>query len=88
MNIHAEVQFWSMAAATRSPGDIDDAVVKFQWMLDPSARKRRPRLRSYFESNLGRTQGGWTLAYRHTVPLGGHYWTKNQMKINAASTTP
>ncbi|WP_448871052.1 class I SAM-dependent methyltransferase [Desulfobulbus propionicus] len=78
MNIHAEVQFLVNGGGNTVYRDIDDAVEKFQWMLDPISEEEEARLRSYFESNLGKTQGGWTLAYRHTVRWAVIYWTKNQ----------
>lgn len=67
MGIHAEVRFVLNGDGTKVFDDIDDAVEKFHWMLDSLSAEEEASLRTYFERHLRKTQGGWTLAYQHTV---------------------
>lgn len=75
MGIHAEVRFVLNGGGTKVFGDIDDAVEKFHWMLDSVSAEEEARLRGYFERHLCKTQGGWTLAYQHTVRWAVISWS-------------
>lgn len=76
MGIHAEVRFVLNGGGTKVFVDIDDAVEKFHWMLDSLKAEEEARLRTYFERHLRKTQGGWTLAYQHTVRWAVISWSK------------
>ena len=78
MGIHAEVRFVFNGGGTKVYRDIDDAVEKFQWMLDALSDDEEIRLRTYFEGNLMKTRDGWTLSYHHTVRWAVIYWNKQQ----------
>jgi SAM-dependent methyltransferase len=75
MGIHAEVRFVLNGGGTKVFRDIDDAVAKFHWMLDNVSSEEEARLRTYFERHLRKTQGGWTLAYQHTVRWAVISWS-------------
>lgn len=75
MGIHAEVRFVFSDSGTRVFSDIDDAVEQFHWMLDSVSAEEEVRLRDYFERHLRKTQGGWTLAYQHTVRWAVISWS-------------
>ncbi|MGD9948490.1 MAG: class I SAM-dependent methyltransferase [Desulfobulbus sp.] len=78
MGIHAEIRFVFNGGGNKVYQNIDDALEKFHWMLDDLSDEEEIRLRNYFERNLSKTQGGWTLSYRHTVRWAVIYWNKKQ----------
>ncbi len=76
MGIHAEVRFVNNGDGGRVYRDVDDAVGKFRWMIDSLTPEETARLRRYFEKHLVRTEGGWTLSYRHAVRWAIISWNK------------
>jgi len=77
MGIHAEVRFVFNGGGSKVFNSIDDAVEKFNWMLGILTPEEETHLREYFEQNLSKTRGGWSLAYRHTVRWAVIYWNKD-----------
>lgn len=67
MGIHAEVQFINNGDGGRVYRDLEDAVDKFHWMLGQLTAEEAASLRRFFADHLRKTDGGWTLKYRHAV---------------------
>lgn len=78
MGIHAEIRFIFNGGGRKVFQDIDDAIEQFQWMLNTLEQEEEARLRTFFEANLAKTTGGWSLPYQHSVRWAIIYWTKNQ----------
>ncbi len=76
MGIHAEVGFVMNGDGGKVYRDLDDAMEKFNWMIDAITPEETIRLRRYFENHLVKTAGGWTLSYQHPVRWAIISWSK------------
>ncbi|WP_028318623.1 class I SAM-dependent methyltransferase [Desulfobulbus elongatus] len=76
MGIHADVSFVMNGDGGRVYRDLDDAMDKFDWMIDGITPEETTSLRRYFEQHLRRTTGGWVLSHRHVVRWAIISWSK------------
>lgn len=77
MGIFADVTFVTNETNLKIYSDINEAIRKFQWMIDDLTIEEESRLRAYLEGHLVKHPEGWALDYQHPVRWAIISWSKS-----------